>query len=52
MARDYRIPIMMSEEELKAVDDWRFANRIATRSDAIRRLVAAALLAAAERKEP
>jgi metal-responsive CopG/Arc/MetJ family transcriptional regulator len=31
-----RIPIMMSDEELAAVDAWRVANGIATRSDAIR----------------
>lgn len=37
--RENRVPIMMSDEELNAIDDWRFANRIATRSDAIRRLV-------------
>ena len=33
-----RIPIMMSDAEVKAIDDWRFANRIATRSEAVRRL--------------
>lgn len=36
--REKRVPIMMSEEEMTAIDDWRFANRVATRSDAIRRL--------------
>jgi len=36
--RENRIPIMMSDEELEAVDDWRFKNRIATRSEAVRRL--------------
>ena len=41
--RDNRIPIMMSHEELTAIDDWRYANRIATRSDAIRRLAQMAL---------
>lgn len=39
-----RIPIMMSDDELNAVDDWRFANRLGTRSDAIRRLCAVALI--------
>lgn len=34
---------MMSDEELKAIDDWRFTNRIATRSEAIRRLAASGL---------
>ncbi len=46
--RENRVPIMMSEDELKAVDDWRFANRIATRSDAIRRLCQIGLLAGSE----
>ena len=41
--RDNRIPIMMSHDELTAIDDWRFANRVATRSDAIRRLAQMAL---------
>ena len=36
-ARDNRVPIMMSTEELAEVDNWRFARHIATRSDAIRR---------------
>ena len=36
--RDNRIPIMMSHEELASIDEWRFSNRVATRSDAIRRL--------------
>lgn len=37
--RENRVPIMMSDDELTAVDDWRFENRINTRSDAVRRLV-------------
>ena len=36
--RDNRIPIMMSDQELSSIDDWRFANRVATRADAVRRL--------------
>ncbi|TFF27532.1 hypothetical protein E3C22_03480 [Jiella endophytica] len=43
--RENRVPIMMSEEELQAIDDWRFENRIATRSDAIRRLCKIGLVA-------
>lgn len=42
-ARENRVPIMMSEEELSAVDDWRFSMRVATRSEAIRRLAASAI---------
>lgn len=41
--RDNRIPIMFSNEELSDIDDWRFANRIATRADAVRRLCKIAL---------
>ena len=37
--REHRIPIMFSDSELAAIDDWRFANRIATRADAVRRLI-------------
>ena len=29
---------MMSDEELNLVDDWRFKNRVATRSESVRRL--------------
>jgi hypothetical protein len=34
---------MLSESELTQIDDWRFANRVATRSDAIRRMAQIAL---------
>jgi hypothetical protein len=43
--KDQRVPIMMSEDELKAIDDWRFENRIGSRGDAIRRLCRMALVA-------
>lgn len=36
--RQNRIPIMMSDAELSEIDDWRFANHVATRADAVRRL--------------
>ena len=41
--RENRIPMMMSDDEVKAIDDWRYQNRVATRSDAIRRLAQMAL---------
>lgn len=41
--RENRIPIMMSEAELAAIDTWKDANSIATRSDSIRRLCRIAL---------
>lgn len=44
--RENRVPIMMSDEELTSIDDWRFSNRVATRSDAVRKLVQIGLGAA------
>jgi len=41
--RKNRVPIMLNDSELKAIDDWRFANRIGSRSAAMRRLMLAAL---------
>ena len=43
--RENRVPIMMSDDELETIDDWRFKNRIATRSDAVRRLAQIGMLA-------
>jgi hypothetical protein len=39
-----RIHIALNGAELAAIDDYRFANRIPTRSEAIRRLIEAGLL--------
>lgn len=36
--KDQRIPIMMTESEVTAIDDWAFKNRIRSRGEAIRRL--------------
>ena len=33
-----RLQLKISDEELQAIDDWRFANRIQSRSEAVRRL--------------
>lgn len=41
--RDVRFALMMSPAEVSAVDDWRFANRVATRAEAVRQLVQVAL---------
>jgi hypothetical protein len=45
-----RLQMVITEDEIKAIDDWRFANRVATRSDAIRRLIQIGLRG--ERKIP
>jgi hypothetical protein len=34
-----RVPVLMSADELRAVDDWRFEHRIGSRGEAIRSLV-------------
>ena len=36
--KDQRVPIVMSEAELKQLDDWMHENRIRSRGEAIRRL--------------
>ena len=43
MKRDERVTVMMTPDEVKRIDDWRFANRVGTRSDAIRRMIALVL---------
>jgi hypothetical protein len=48
--KDQRIPVMMTRSEVKAVDDWSFARRIRSRSEAIRQLVALGLKAEKEAK--
>ncbi len=37
--RANRIPFMLSDSELEAIDDWRFEKRVGTRAEAIRRLL-------------
>ncbi len=41
--RDQRIPVMMTAADVKAIDDWSFANRIRSRGEAIRQLIAKGL---------
>jgi hypothetical protein len=37
--RDERLQIMLTEEELSALDDWRFARRMPSRAAAVRELL-------------
>jgi hypothetical protein len=37
--RGNRVPFMMSDSELKQLDDWMFDHRVRGRSEAIRRLI-------------
>ena len=37
--KDVRLPFMVTASEAKAIDEWRYANHIPARAEAIRRLV-------------
>ncbi len=43
--KDVRFPLMVTRTEAAAIDEYRFANRIPTRAEAIRRLLAIGLAA-------
>ncbi len=39
LKRTEKLQIMLDDEELKAIDDWRFENRLPSRAAAIRELL-------------
>lgn len=39
MAKDQKLIIMVSKEQLDQVDDYRFKNRIHSRAEAVRQLI-------------
>lgn len=39
LSRETRLQIMLSDEELEAIDDWRFQQRMPSRAAAIRQLL-------------
>jgi hypothetical protein len=43
--RGERLQIMLTEDEVKALDDWRFAKRMPSRASAIRELLRVGLAA-------
>ena len=45
LTREQRLQIMLTEEELAAIDDWRFACRMPTRAAAVRELLKRGLTA-------
>ena len=45
LTRGQRLQIMLTQEELTALDDWRFARRMPTRAAAIRELLKRGLAA-------
>jgi hypothetical protein len=44
--RDQKVPVLFTPTELRELDDWSFAQRIRSRGEAIRRLIALGLAAA------
>ena len=40
-----RLHVKMTADEISAIDDWRYANRVPSRSEAVRRLVQIAFIA-------
>lgn len=45
LTRGERLQIMLTEEELKALDDWRFSQRMPSRAAAVRELLKRGLAA-------
>ena len=45
LTREQRLQIMLTEEELRVIDDWRFKLRMPTRAAAIRELLKRGLAA-------
>lgn len=45
LARSQRLQIMLSEEELAILDDWRFQRRMPSRASAVRELLRRGLAA-------
>ncbi len=45
LSRDERLQIMLKKEEVKALDDWRFAKRMPSRASAVRELLKRGLAA-------
>jgi len=39
LTRGERLQIMLTQEELRALDDWRFASRMPSRASAVRELL-------------
>ncbi|MUO30814.1 MULTISPECIES: ribbon-helix-helix protein, CopG family [Rhizobium/Agrobacterium group] len=50
--KDLRISVMMTESDLKAIDNWSFENRIRSRGEAIRRLFRMGLEATPQDGQP
>jgi hypothetical protein len=53
LSRETRLQIMLDDDELSAIDDWRFKHRMPSRAAAIRQLIGVGLRASgAKSAEP
>jgi hypothetical protein len=50
--KDVRLPVMVTRSEAVVIDEWRFQNRIASRAEAIRRLIQLGLDASVQSSQP
>ena len=50
--KDVRLPLMVTRSEAVVIDEWRFQNRIASRAEAIRRLIQLGLDASVQSAQP
>lgn len=50
--KDVRLPLMVSQSELEAIDAWRFAEHMPSRAEAIRRLIELGLKALGRATQP
>lgn len=50
LARGERLQIMLDETEIEAIDDFRFANRMPSRAEAIRELLRRGLASASMKR--
>jgi hypothetical protein len=47
--KDVRLPVMVTRKEAEEIDTWRYANKIPTRAEAMRRLLTIGLAAQKEK---
>lgn len=52
LSRETRLQIMLNDDELAAIDDWRFKQRMPSRASAIRELLMLGLRVATDAADP
>lgn len=50
-ARQHRLPILLSEQEIDAISEFRWRNRVPSQTEAVRQLIAKGLQAEATNPE-